>query len=471
MTPFLPVELNAILSLLALGSFCVWLIASERDWTSPISLVSTWILVFISIDGLFTAFTGTYGLKDYDRTPIRADELLEPTLIWTFALAFFALGFKVLARQNVQIGIPAFAMNKDQPLASRNKRVESALLTVSAILTLGTIYIVTKKGIEVGLKAGTIGAARNLVFSDGGGPLLAALTLFKVCVLLLVFRDFEYGTFKIKRAWPYLVAATLPDLYVGSRTAVVLTYLIPVMIAYHVFVKPIRFGKLAAFGLAIIVFIVPIYRTLTRDVVYDRNRGYTASELVVRNLTDLPTLLFGGSEITALDGTIDVLRNRDKWFGLGGETLLQAPLSVAPRAILPDKAYGGASTIFTNQTHPEYYHRERSEALCTYAGELVMNFGWLGVPIGFFLLGVACALLAAWPKSSGQLSPARYLIYVLIMGRVLGLLRGDTFGFFGQISFFIIDIAALIGFEFLLSVLFPPKADSVSRVVAREKIA
>jgi hypothetical protein len=157
-------------------------------------------------------------------------------------------------------------------------------------------------------------------------------------------------------------------------------------------------------------------------------------------------MLFGGNEISALDGTVDIVKTYGNGIPfLDGKTVIESPLALVPRSIYgEDKPYGGASTIYTQRLYASNYGKERSELLSSAVGEAYMNYSLLGVLPFFIAIGslVAGAYHLAF-RNNVPRSPELLLFYSLFMARFLAYLRGDLFGFVGQ-SFNILLVTFLV---------------------------
>jgi hypothetical protein len=324
---------------------------------------------------------------------------------------------------------------------------EAGFLYGSLAVSILALFLIVGKAAENGLGLLQISGQRNLALADGGGPFFTLMLAYKATVLLIYFRRVRESAAAARKMIPHIVVACGFDLLLGTRSGVIFSLIIPVLLAQHYLGARIDLRKLVVPVVVIMLLLVPLYRSLTRDVGFERNRGLTSEQVVQKNFAQLPQMLFGGNEISVLDGSIDVVKNYGTRFDyLGGLTIYQSPIALVPRSVYgDDKPYGGASTIYTNTLYPANYHRERSELLTSFVGELYMNYSWSGVIIGFGILGVFLAGLSRWTfdQSGNAISETRLLIYGIVLGRFLNLLRGDLFGFVSQ-TFNVLVMIALV---------------------------
>lgn len=103
-----------------------------------------------------------------------------------------------------------------------------------------------------------------------------------------------------------------------------------------------------------------------------------------------------------------------------GFTYLVYAIKFVPRIFIPDKVQG-ASQIVMENLYPKV-----TDAFFTpsYLGELYMNFGFLGIPIGAFILGVLFGKLYAILKTNLS-NRLMILIYALLIPSLIFEMRGD----------------------------------------------
>jgi hypothetical protein len=79
-----------------------------------------------------------------------------------------------------------------------------------------------------------------------------------------------------------------------------------------------------------------------------------------------------------------------------GSTLLVTALGFIPRAIWPEKPVGIGKDLTRYYVGPYYEPTEGYSVTVTLPADLYLNFGWVGVVLGGFLLGVACRIVVTY---------------------------------------------------------------------------
>jgi oligosaccharide repeat unit polymerase len=111
-----------------------------------------------------------------------------------------------------------------------------------------------------------------------------------------------------------------------------------------------------------------------------------------------------------------------------GQTLMVTLLGFIPRAVWPEKPVGIGKELTRYVVGPFYEETEGFSVAVTLPGDFYLNFGWFGVILGGFSLGLACRAIKRYATrgmvEGRQYRAARVLIpAVYIMG--LGEVRGD----------------------------------------------
>lgn len=111
-----------------------------------------------------------------------------------------------------------------------------------------------------------------------------------------------------------------------------------------------------------------------------------------------------------------------------GRTLLVTLLMFIPRAVWPDKPVGIGKELTRYYVGPFFEPTQGYSVTVTVPADLYVNFGWIGIAVGGFLLGVLCRVVASYAvtgMSGGvQRSAARVLIPVIFV-MALGEIRAD----------------------------------------------
>ena len=428
--------------LFALMILSISVLRYEKDWAKPMSLTAIWVLLFIVSDGLYTLIVGDYGPREYGRSRTPVPDLTYGVLLWTIAIAAIISSFYLSSRgNNDRTATDPFSRNFE--LIYKTQFAETVLLFGTFCLSVLALFLITRNAAAQGLTFAQISGQKNVALANGAGPLLTLMLSYQGAVLLVFFRRVKQGTVAIRRFIPHILVACAFDLAVGTRSGVIFSLIIPIMLAQHYLNSRIDLKKLFLPLVVIMLLLVPIYRSLTRDVGFERNKSLSSTQVVANNFAGLPKMLFGGFEISALDGTIDVVRTWGKQKSLlGGETIFQSPVALVPRQLYGDsKIKGGASTTYTTTLYPN----SGGELLTSFVGELFMNGEAPAVVLGFLVTGVILAALTRWTfdRNGAPKSDARLLVYSIIFGRYLALLRGDLFGFMAQ-TFNMIAVTSIL---------------------------
>ncbi|WP_123580901.1 O-antigen polymerase [Abditibacterium utsteinense] len=320
-------------------------------------------------------------------------------------------------------------------LTKRRKQACSVVLTICATLSLIAMLAIIARAASLGFSILAISGARNIVAAGGGGILLIILQIYKYALLIVLFLNFSSkDSVNIKLLVIHTLIVCSFDLLLGSRSSLVNGFAFPFLIGYHIFNKPIQLNKLIIPVTILAIVISPLYRSLTRDTYFAKNKGKTSQEILADNLNAIPQMLFGGYEISSLDASMDIIKKYDesetRFYGSTLAASLAAPI---PRSFWPTKPYGGASTMFTETYYPTHYGEARSELLTSYTGELYMNFGTFGVAIGYLVFGsLSSSLYCIIFIRARPPSRINGLLYSVIVMRSFNLLRGDSFNFISQ---------------------------------------
>ncbi|MBW3583339.1 MAG: oligosaccharide repeat unit polymerase [Euryarchaeota archaeon] len=433
--------LFALLLVLTLG-LGVTLRATFR-WASPVALFCIWIFIFIFGDGIYTLIYQNFGPAEHYRFKVSDASLAYGVSLWAISLLFFMFGYYAIEKRKKSL--PAIPKSRLQwgysPLFLS--------LFFSLIISIFTILYVLVQGYSLGYNLAETISLRNHWFQDGGGFLLIFIQVFKFGVLvaaLAVFRSKDRAKNRILII--LILFALILDALTGSRSAIVYGFLLPLAMIYHVVKKPISSKKLVAVGIVLFLLVGVVYRTAVRDQFFERNEGEPINTILWENLGRMPELFWGGAEATSLDGTIDLIERMPEQLEFQhGKTHIAGVTAPIPRPFWPGKPLGGGNSVYTSSFYPEDYGEIRVEFSASFVGELYMNYGAIGVPVGSAVVGGASASLYQW----GRRSDLNFLIAVVIISRMFSLWRGDLFNFIGQI---VIQLLAIMLFLLIYSLIW-----------------
>ncbi len=395
-------------------------------WTNPIVIIGGWVFFFIIFDALYILISRTFGPSDFTRYPIEDFEIAQSLLLWFFSFFFFVIGI-ILSKY-----IIGFSHSKYSLDHIPKKRKNIFLIIVASFFTLLGFLLIFRKVHNMGYLISDMPQIRNLIFQDGG--LLLILIQFLPIALLLYLGDkFIRGErIKISILLAILISSII-SLSLGSRSILIYGFILPLITMYHLLYKKIQIKKIFFIGIIAILLIVVLYRTLSRDIYFQRNINISTQEVLLNNFTSLPTFIWGGFEVSSLDGTIDVIRKTDEF--IMGKSIINASVSFIPRSIWADKPLGGGNAIYTSTYYPSFYSSMNAEYSISGVGDLYLNFSYFGI-VFFIIFGFFYGLLYYIMKkmliNNNQMSTLFVLIYSLFIYRFFSFLRGDLFNFIGQ---------------------------------------
>jgi oligosaccharide repeat unit polymerase len=395
-------------------------------WTHPVVIVGGWMVFFIFFDALYILITRTFGPGQFTRYPIEDLEIAQSLLLWFFAFCFFVIGV-ILAKY-----IIGFAKAKSNSNHILKKRSNIFLIIIATFFTLFGFFLIIQKVHSMGYSINAMPQIRNLIFHDGG--LLLILIQFLPVALLLYLGDKFARKEHIKISIFFaLLISSIISLSLGSRSILIYGFILPLLTMYHLLYKKIQIKKIFFIGVISILLIVVLYRTLARDIHFQDNINVSTQEVLLNNFTSLPQFIWGGFEVSSLDGTIDVIRKTHDF--IMGESVMNALVSFVPRSIWVNKPLGGGNTIYTSTYYPSFYSSMNAEYSISGVGDLYLNFSYFGI-FFFIVFGFFYGLLYYYMKqmltSYNQMVTLATLIYSLLIYRFFSFLRGDLFNFIGQ---------------------------------------
>lgn len=446
-------------------SLSTLLALKERTWISPMALMVIWISFFIGGDVAYSYWAGSYGPNENDREILERGDLGVAAFAWGLALFGFLVGYAMLWPERRPLAHEfGRAREPAKNLVGRarvGRFVTLFAFTLSAVVFGVLVY-------SAGFQGELAGTIRNVSsrFSDGGGLWLVGVRMGSIALvvgLLLVW------TAKIRFPfWFFLfLLVVLMEFGIGSRSGLLYGFALPLLIGYYVVRKEISIARLALVAVVAALFVGVIYRSLVRDVGFKANLGLSMWEILSRNMTRLPEMVWGGFEASSFDATINITKAYFAGERLLGETVWGGLVSFVPRALWAGKPEGGGNALYTQTYYPEFYWDVGSEYSISFVGELLMNFGWIGILGGFVLLG----FLFRWSYvrlvvgfTPSMIGVFGVFFYAVSVSRLYSLLRGDVFNFVNQLF-----VSLSSGVVVFLVISFGYWA-TVSRVCQRESV-
>lgn len=394
---------------------------------NPAGVILAWIIITIGFDAVYIYANKHYGHSTQNTFPLRDSLLGDAVTLWlVFTITLFATHYL----SNIALRIHNFSNLKSEfvPDIKSLKSIELSVIICGLISFSTSFFILLKSG---GLgNWGSISAQRNLIFSDGGGYLLILLQLLKFAVLYYFGCKYKSGsTPGLTRAVAYIAPVIIIDLMFGMRSAMLYSFLLPLIILRHNMYKKYKISQIILGATAIILVLGVGYRTWARDLGYSYNYGRSFYEVATESLSNLPEYVWGGFEAASLDGTMGVLDEPGIRNAIPYNTIWAGMVSIIPRTVWEDKPVGGGNTMYTIYNYPDFYQKNRAEYSVSFVGELWMNGGiWLvflgAMAIGFFM--------SFTQKVHSSLSYHHSVLFWIVIIRILSLLRGDLYAFIGQ---------------------------------------
>ncbi|WP_162237851.1 O-antigen polysaccharide polymerase Wzy [Microbacterium sp. Leaf347] len=219
-----------------------------------------------------------------------------------------------------------------------------------------------------------------------------------------------------------LTTATLS----GGRAAIITGTLLPLMLLIHYLRRPFGLGGVLAAGAAGFALLLTL-GALLRDRTFAAP-GADAWSFVVARFNDVTASTLGGVEAVPLDTLLVTYREISS-----GSTPLQLGQTyepiftwLIPRAVWPDKPAGGGNAWFTSEFVPRFYGPNQVETSISAIGESFANFGWIGVLVVFFILGIVLTRLYSRLRTT-IVSIDGIVVYALMASYFFPVIRGDAY--------------------------------------------
>ncbi|ALC82641.1 MULTISPECIES: O-antigen polymerase [Bacillus] len=425
-----PIYLIVLLGIILLSVYLSVKQLGEFDVFSPFIIPNFLFLVIYICKPIYVLVTGEIGVGTFNVHLLTDNELQ----VFDNALLYIIIGvciynttlFYLLNIKTKNL----LEINKKKLRTNFEKIVKIKWIRVIAIISVIFSFVIIMTLI---LKAGGLNnyldnlALRNIYLRDAGYLLILAnlckLTLFIYTVRIIFFRNSRIDI----TIWLVLLLSTITTLVLtGGRSSILYSILILIIIK-HYFNKKIKSRNVLILSLFLFFFIIIVYRIVLRDKFFASNNNLGFWDILHNSLSDFPRYFFGGYDTVQFDALITLLSEKGTYDFLLGKTILAAIMSPIPRDLYPDKGYG-AMTYFTEQFFPQFYYPNHVEINISFLGEMYLNFGLLGIIIGFFLLSVILGVLyrLLLTKGNGLIA----IIYAITIIRIVSLLRGDLFNFY-----------------------------------------
>ena len=443
------------LAILGLVLFVRFSWRDAPDLLSPTTLVVIYLSIAYVLDPIYIAATRVYGFNDKYAYGLSFGELYELSyvvLLAILSLVGLAVGVVWQRRRRVPQRLLRLANLGRQRQLSPGRII--AVTTLALMLTLWALVTAFRAQAANWVDAiRWIGNKQALY--EGRGYLLILVLAFKASVLIWSAELFAQSTRVERRAWVAwscaVVATVLVDLSTGTRSNLLFSNLLVLVLLYHRLRRPLP-ARTVLQAVPLVIFALIAIRVLSRDIFFEQYRHLSAPELVFEKLRGVThTVLF--EEVQSADAQLLALESpQTPPSPLWGETLLAAVALPIPRALYPAKPRGG-NALFTRLYYPTRYYSTRVEMTVSLLTELWLNGRVAAVVVGFAVLGWLLTLVQQLGMT--RRSSLMECLYALVVWRFISLLRGDVFNWIVNVT----SMAVLLTVCFVLMARASPKAD------------
>lgn len=346
-------------------------------------------------------------------------------------------------------------------LPEPNWKTESLYLPGLLLLSIGVLtnafaYIVGVLGFQ---SAQEIGTYDGLIFLTTLYTQVAGFFLF-----LLLFKRNKLDVFSVVVSGIILSVLLLKSLYAGNRGSL-LSVAVLVTFAYLMAGNKIKFkqGVIISGLFFLAIFLGMIYGTTFRNV------KQTESQIGIDQYTDLIFQTFEtigrkdnfavisggfdslgerivetGSSLAVVVSSYEDLKPYEEGYGLDNNIWKDLVTTFIPRVIWEDKPVASDPRRYSEL----YFDYGHSSFAITPMGDLIRNFGLIGVPLGMLLLGFILRFFYEALVINQAISPWRRTLYYIFLTTV------SYEGFYGTILPFLIKFGLFTIMGFLLINLF-----------------
>ncbi|MFN8161954.1 MAG: O-antigen polymerase [Solirubrobacterales bacterium] len=383
----------------------------------PFAVVLAVFLVFAA-RGAYVAQTGIYGippnaLMTLDRDGVKAtvDAL---SILCGAVVVLGAVGWALPAGWHGRLLERASAVRLP---SRRGAAVALALFTVLSLAAAASVL--QAEGLDAILKL------RQTAFADQGYKFALLMTAAAAWLVYFAVVGWPPGRRERLILVGTALVALLPLLISGSRTALILGFLVPIVLLVHLLVRPLR-ARTVAIGLICLLAFAVGARQATRGgttSVYLKQAA-PGTELDTGAVTAFRPAL-GWTEAAGLDGFILVRSEYLPQFGTNPGLTAGAFAGIpVPRAIWPSKPKSAMDT-FSSRLNPWDFAISRVGQTTTLAGEFTMNWGLAGVFLGFGLFAVILCL--GGELLAGTAGTVGILVAAVLVPRTAAAVWGDSF--------------------------------------------
>lgn len=341
---------------------------------------------------------------------------IKTSLYSTLSVLFLYVGYKSPFGNKIEKLFPVFS-----ECFSKNKVMIFIILALSgSVLAIG--YLVHIKG---GLLLYSMGLSnRTVLFMDYG-----YLTEMPKLIQLSLYIYFIWYYLKTKKTALVSVMffiitslAIIINILSGSRSNVIYIF-ITLMFIYNYYVKRIRLRTMVipVFFIAIFAYVGGAIRSQVGQGLLEGNRLEIGSSFINSMTTQIDTFIVAMKLIDNVPGNVGYYL---------GKTYMEAPLALVPRVLYPDKPVG--ATWEMNKIIDENEFKYSTDITVGISGspanlfhELYLNFGVLGIMVGYFLQGILYRAYYGYIcKNSKNRFSLLFGVYLFSLVSI-----GDSFGY------------------------------------------
>lgn len=433
-------EISGILIAAALG-ISIWALLHDTLQANarPFRLIlSIYLVLFFLLPAFF--HVQFYGFPFDFGTYYRPDEILRASIISLLFVVFMHLGYQYKRRRTPlpPAAAPWLPALQTPPTLMRGESMHLvAWILLLATLVLGTAtgwaaMLVPRSDTELGSTVGSLLLVTGVRVSAFLGLLYALV-----------------GRFSWLRL-PIILLSALLFIYVNNPIAVPRFVIAGFVFAYYILLfgfdrRPRRFF---VFTLAIgLLTVFPLLSELARgDVANLTSTGLIMTYVLTPDFDGMQSI---GNVVKYVDGT-------GIKFGIN---LLSALLFFVPRFVWPGKSAG------TGLDAAEYAGYDMTNISAPFPSELFVDFGWIGLIVGAFMLGwIACL---GDVRFSQRNYPLHWrLAFGVIFGFATILMRGPLVSVIGT---FVLAMGVIFAIAFILRVLRTIKPRALPHALRRDR--
>lgn len=213
----------------------------------------------------------------------------------------------------------------------------------------------------------------------------------------------------------------------GGRAAVLLGVMVPFALL-HDCISPWRRKRIVlAMAVAVVVFVGLSVALRARQ--FDASVAQIGVvDSLIRSFANLPETMLGQQEARPFDSILLLESDYSQYYHVpGGSTYASVWAFFVPRALWAEKPFGGGNAWFTENYAPDFYGQYRIETSISAVGEAWASFGWLGIIVVGFLLGLVAGRLHSLRERVAERQDASIALYAFCTPILVSFARGDAY--------------------------------------------